>query len=115
MHKLSGDASNLRSVQRRVWDSGICSEVNGVEYKYWNEMNKVAEAIGMNGASEVEVKRLAYRKFLEMKRDILTRITEFGACDFSIISVPNSVEEIQDKCFFECRSLFVEDWKIFRQ
>jgi hypothetical protein len=81
--------------------------VNGVEYKCCGDTAKVAEALGMSDCSDETVSLLAFRNIIEAngERYALRRITSFCDCNMSIISIPNNVENIGSKCFYECSSL----------
>jgi hypothetical protein len=82
-------------------------KVNGVEYDCYYEMNRIAEAVRLNNDYEGEVGHLAFRNLLEVngERYVLIRILPFEKRNVFVISVPNNVETLCDRCFYGCVSL----------
>jgi hypothetical protein len=75
-------------------------EVNGVGYKCLDDTDKVTEALRINNSSDKDVSFLAFRNSVEVngERYILRRITLFKKCNASIISIPNNVDSIGERC-----------------
>jgi hypothetical protein len=92
--------------KKKGWMKKLVIEVNGVGYECVSEINKVAEAVGMDYDYKVDL--LAFRDSVEVNgnRYVLTRIATFGRCKVSLILIPNNVQNIGKRCFDGCKSLY---------